>query len=1003
MATDYLEWIKQRVPVDSDSGDFFDRSSLHESLYEFQKDIVLWALRRGRAAVFAGCGLGKTHIQLSWADKVPGRVLILAPLAVARQTEVTAQSLGIPARYLRNDDPACRIVLANYEMLQHFDPASFEGIVLDESSILKSFDGKMRQQIIDFSTSVPWRLACTATPSPNDYMELGNHSEFLGVMRYTEMLATFFINDMTETAQWRLKKHGAEKFWQWVASWSVFINDPKDFDYDDNRFELAALNVIEHYVAVDNDTAHAAGKLFIQQVRGLSERRDIRKLTLEDRVEKCVEIVKNSTEPWLIWCDRNDESEMLSRAFPDAVEVKGSDLLEQKIDRLQGFASGKYKMLISKSSIAGFGMNYQHCSNMIFCGLSDSFERYYQAVRRCWRYGQTKPVNVHIVVSESERVIVANVAQKEEQLRVIRNGVIKYTKSYVRDNLQGSAKRDIMEYRKDTAAGSGWTMHLGDCVEVIKEIPPESVHYSIFSPPFAELYVYSNSERDMGNARSKSEFIEHFKYLIPELLRVTKPGRLLSMHCMQLPIAKYKDGYIGLYDFRGELIRSFIDAGWIYHSEVCIWKDPVTAMQRTKALGLLHKQIKKDSSMSRQGIADYLVTMRKPGDNPEPIAHTAEQFPVQAWQQYASPVWMDINPSRTLQFRSAKANEDEKHICLAVGSLVLTKCGYKPIEDIELGDLVLTHMGRWRPVLAKACTGINKVVQLKAQGVADLVLTPEHKLWTRVGTTKHPRPIAMKAVPEWIKAKDTVGSYVNLKLPDVEDSTYSAEEWWIVGRWIADGHLNKARYNAVLISCGAHELQNLLAILGDRAGFVQDTGTAIQIRIKDRDQRLRSLIFKCGYGAANKHLPPEAYTLPPILAKALLDGYLSGDGHYVESRRKWMASSISRELLLGIAFLTQRVLGVVASVYAGRSESTHVINGRTVNQHQDWIVSFNSKSAQDFSSFIQDDGAWKKVRSVEDVGTAETWNIEVAEDNSYTAEGCIVKNCPLQLDVIERA
>lgn len=215
----------------------------------------------------------------------------------------------------------------------------------------------------------------------------------------------------------------------------------------------------------------------------------------------------------------------------------------------------------------------------------------------------------------------------------------------------------------DQKISGDFALYHGDSVEVVKAIPDNSIHYSIFSPPFASLYTYSNSERDMGNVRDAEEFFEHFKFLPGDLLRVTMPGRLLSFHCMNLPTSKARDGVIGLTDFRGDLIRAFVAAGWIYHSEVCIWKDPVTAMQRTKALGLLHKQIKKDSCMSRQGIADYLVTMRKPGDNPERVTHTNESFPVEKWQVYASPVWMDIDPNDTLQYRSAREHDDERHIC----------------------------------------------------------------------------------------------------------------------------------------------------------------------------------------------------------------------------------------------------------------------------------------------------------------------------------------------------
>jgi DNA modification methylase len=208
-----------------------------------------------------------------------------------------------------------------------------------------------------------------------------------------------------------------------------------------------------------------------------------------------------------------------------------------------------------------------------------------------------------------------------------------------------------------------YSLYQGDCCEVIKSIPDSSIHFSVFSPPFASLYTYSNSERDIGNCKTHEEFYTHFKFLIGDLLRVTIPGRLLSFHCMNLPTSKQNDGFIGIRDFRGELIRLFVEAGWIFHSEVVIWKDPVVAMQRTKALGLLHKQIKKDSCMSRQGIPDFLVTMRKPGDNPERVTHTNETFPVKLWQKYADPVWNDINPSDTLQRKSARDEKDEKHIC----------------------------------------------------------------------------------------------------------------------------------------------------------------------------------------------------------------------------------------------------------------------------------------------------------------------------------------------------
>lgn len=328
-----------------------------------------------------------------------------------------------------------------------------------------------------------------------------------------------------------------------------------------------------------------------------------------------------------------------------------------------GFSDGRYRVLISKPSIAGWGMNWQHCPNVAFLGLSDSWEMYYQAIRRVWRFGQTREVNCHIITSESEGAVVKNIERKEKDATRMAQEMVKHMSVYNTEAVRQSTVRTATEYQTDLKSGNGWIAQLGDSVETIKSIDSDSIHYSIFSPPFASLYTYSASDRDMGNARTHSEFYEHFQFLITELYRVTMPGRLLSFHCMNLPSSKERDGVIGIKDFRGELIRMFQDPGFIYHSEVVIWKDPVTAMQRTKALGLLHKQIKKDSCMSRQGIPDYLVTMRKPGENPERVGHTNESFPVSLWQRYASPVWFDINPSRTLQKESAREDKDERHIC----------------------------------------------------------------------------------------------------------------------------------------------------------------------------------------------------------------------------------------------------------------------------------------------------------------------------------------------------
>lgn len=654
-------------------------------LFPFQADIVRWALKRGRAAIFADCGMGKTPMQLAWADQVPGKVLILAPLAVAQQTVREGRKFGIDLTYSRQTCDA-RITITNYEMLDHFNPSDYAGIVLDESSILKSYDGKFRQQIIESFKETPFKLACTATPAPNDHMELGNHAEFLGVLSRTEMLSTFFVHDGGDTSKWRIKGHAETDFWKWITSWAVMIRKPSDLGYEDGNFILPELVMHPHIVQAEHTPD---GHLFALEATTLQERQQARKITTPERVARVAEIVATKPdEPWLIFCNLNTESESAANAIPGAVEITGSDSMEDKESRMLGFQDGKHRVVVSKASICGFGMNFQHCPNVVFLGLSDSYEQFYQAIRRCWRFGQTKPVHCHVVTSDLEGAVVSNIERKEADAQRMAEGMVAHMHELNEQEIRGTVRTGT-DYKTNHASGQGWDFHLGDCVEVVGQIPSDSIGYSIFSPPFASLYTYSASDRDMGNCRDAEAFYEHFRFLTRELYRVMMPGRNLSFHCMNLPFSKERDGFIGIRDFRGELIRMFQDEGFIFHSEVCIWKDPVTAMQRTKAIGLLHKQIKKDSAISRQGIPDYLVTMRKPGANPEPVTHTNETFPVQLWQKYASPVWMDINPSDTLQKESAREEKDERHICPLQLQVIQ--------RGIDLwsnpGDLVLSPFG----------------------------------------------------------------------------------------------------------------------------------------------------------------------------------------------------------------------------------------------------------------------------------------------------------------------
>ena len=638
---------------------------LNEHLFDFQHAIVSWAVRRGRAAVFADTGLGKTLMQLSWADEVAshtgGMVLLLAPLAVSEQTIEQGATFGIDVRRVPHggtpDAPG--VWITNYERMDAIDFTSLHGLVLDESSILKAHDGKTRSRIITSAQGIPYRLSCTATPSPNDFEELGNQCEFLGVMTRTEMLATYFVNDTGDTGTWRLKGWGQSRFWEWMGSWSVVLRNPSDIGFDGSRYILPEPQYIEHVVETDK-----TGDLFAKPAQTLLERRKAQRDSIEARCTALADVVNADTsEPWLIWCHLNDEAELLASLIPGSVNVQGSDKAEVKAARMMEFSAGTLRVLISKPKICGFGMNWQHCARMAFVGLDDSFEKFYQAVRRCYRFGQTRPVHVHLFTAENEGQILANLKRKEIQHHEMSEKMIEHMKDIMNNELQGQ-QNIVDEYREATHDGDGYTVHLGDCVKWARRMEDNSIDYSVFSPPFADLFVYSNSEHDMGNCKDDAEFVAQLRYLIAELFRVIKPGRNVSFHCMNLPTTKMRQGFIGLRDFRGDLIRAFQDAGFIYHSEVCIWKDPVVAMQRTKALGLLHKTIRENSTMSRMGLPDYVVTMRKPGDCDDRVTHDGvDDLPVMMWQKYASPIWDDIDQSRTLNKLPARDENDEKHMC----------------------------------------------------------------------------------------------------------------------------------------------------------------------------------------------------------------------------------------------------------------------------------------------------------------------------------------------------
>ncbi|WMT85591.1 helicase [Pelagibacterium sp. 26DY04] len=437
----YEQFLAAKAMVDPATG-ITDRIELPEFLFPHQRDITQWSLRRGRAAIFAGTGLGKTLMELVWAHEVSRYtrkpVLLLAPLAVSHQHEREADAFGIPARVVNAQSDGV-IEVTNYQKLDRFALGELGGVALDESSILKSTDGKYRTKLIQDCADVPFRLAATATPAPNDFMELGNHAEFLGAMSYTDMLATFFTHDGGDTQKWRLKGHAETEFWKWMASWAVMLRKPSDLGYSDEGYDLPPLKRQQHVVSAEYAPSMETGLLFPMEARTMQERIAARRDTVGERVELAASITPTD-RPFVWWCNLNAESEALAAAIPGAVEVKGSDSDDAKERKLRDFTSGDIRVLITKPSIAGFGMNWQHCADTGFVGLNDSFEQIYQAERRFWRFGQKKPVTVHFISAETEGAVVANLRRKERDAERMAAAMVEHMADLSAEVVRGMAR-----------------------------------------------------------------------------------------------------------------------------------------------------------------------------------------------------------------------------------------------------------------------------------------------------------------------------------------------------------------------------------------------------------------------------------------------------------------------------------------------------------------------------------------------------------------------------------
>jgi DNA modification methylase len=888
LKTYYQEFLDTKQSKVINYGHSIPKESIHPKLFEWQKDIVAWAVQKGRCAIFLDTGLGKTFIQLEWARLTGVKTLIIAPLSVARQTVREAKKIDLEIQYVRSQEESQgdnKIWITNYEMADKFDYSKFGAVVLDESSILKSIGGATRKTLTELCARIPYRLCCTATPAPNDYIELGNHTEFLGICKMNEMLSMFFINANKEHTleyegviyrrkgtnkagtEWRLKHHAEQPFFKWLASWAITMVKPSDLGYDDDGFILPPLNITPIFIHTDYKPQD---QLFFTELHGIGDRAQVRKKTVLTKLSDCVKIIttdmilkagdschnqtlkngentygniissigmgnspnknlnenllpfpseneeankiengicaikpkslriqknitkitnnellptENNTERTIlnssslkksnastvliyentggclspstvnapsaeltipkssgglgltmttktgesedysapiaiselatleiaknyckkllstcgkldkvvIWCGLDKEQSLLADVFGNlCVSVHGALSPDEKENRELAWREGDIPVMITKSKIFGFGMNWQCCHNMVFYGLNDSWETYYQCIRREWRYGQTKPVNVYIIMHEAETEIYQNVLRKDAMAKRLRGLLIEHIKDYTKEEL-GVTEKLTSDYQEKTVKSDGWIAMLGDSCERLGELTENSIDLSVYSPPFADLFTYTASDRDLGNSKDWGEFFNHYQFIISEILRVTKPGRLTCVHTSDIPAMAQKDGYIGVKDFPGEVIRAYEKAGWVFTGRAFVDKNPQAQAIRIKSKALLFVQLRKDSSDSRPALIDQILLFKKPGENAIPVMPVKTgELDNETWIEWAHGIWLGIRETETLQFHTARSNQDdEKHICpLQLGTI--ERC-------IKLysnpGEMVLTPFG----------------------------------------------------------------------------------------------------------------------------------------------------------------------------------------------------------------------------------------------------------------------------------------------------------------------
>ena len=674
--TTYQAFLQSKRLTVADAGFLIGPNDINSLLFPFQRDIVRWAVKKGRAGIFADVGLGKTFMQGEWqrlvADRTHKPAVTVTEANASPQWIDELARINIDVRYVRYESElktdATLFYVTNYERLDNFDPSIFGSVTLDEGSILKDFSGITKRKLIKMFERTPYRLSASATPAPNDPSEIGNQAEFLGVMKHQEMLATFFTYDSDQQGSnaYRLKGWARESFYQWLASWAVALEKPSDVgDYDDSQYTKPPL-VTEVITVNSNYTKKGQLPGFAADTVSATDASKVRRSTIAARAEKAAGMINADTDQWVVWVALNDEADILAKMIPGSVNVHGSMSLEEKAAHIQAFVRGDLRVLITKTKIAGKGINMQRCHKMMMFGINHSWEQFYQAIGRIHRFGQkAAAVELYVITSQQERSIWDLVEKKGQEAKMMTRELIDASRAFMSENLAGVQAGTFTYATDDVESKSGkWRMMLGDSCERMKEIPDHSIDGSIFSPPFADIFVYSNSERDLGNSRNLDEFFEHYAYIIRENLRIMKPGRLVGVHCMDLRLLKGTEGTRGRKDFSGMIIKAYEKEGFIYWQRTTIDKNPQAQAIRLRDHGLQFQTLEKDSTLLSGGHPDYLLTFKAPGDNAvrvDPVANG--DMTRDDWVRDAHPIWYDIKESETLNTEMAKAGNDEKHLC----------------------------------------------------------------------------------------------------------------------------------------------------------------------------------------------------------------------------------------------------------------------------------------------------------------------------------------------------